>query len=123
MSKPFEDLGLWQRAMALAADVRKLTRHPALQGDSDFRAQIRSAAVSIPSNIAEGYERGTPRDSIKFYIIAKGSSGELRTQLLLAKQGGDLSPEICDKLCEECRAISRMLMGYIRAIRQNHKLS
>lgn len=123
MSKPFEELELWQRAMSLAADVRRQTRHPALQGDSDFRAQIRSAAVSIPSNIAEGYERGTPRDSVKFYIIAKGSAGELRTQLLLAKRGGDLNAESCDKLCEECRSMSRMLMGYIRAVRQHHNFS
>ena len=123
MSKPFEELDIWQRAIDLAISVKKSTKYPALRDDPDLRSQMRRAAVSIPSNIAEGYERGTPRDSVKFYIIAKGSAGELRTQLLLAKQSGDVNPESCDKLCEECRTISRMLMGYVRTIRQNHNLT
>jgi four helix bundle protein len=117
VSKPFEELEVWQRAMALAAGVRRFTRFPALKDDPDFRSQMRRAAVSIPSNIAEGYERGTPRDSVKFYLIAKGSAGELRTQLLLAKSCGELEAKSADLLSEECRSISRMLMGYIQSIR------
>ncbi len=74
------DLLIWQRAMDLAASIYMQTKTGGFDQDWDFRGQIRRAAVSIPSNIAEGYEKGTFRDSIKFYYIAKGSAGVLSTQ-------------------------------------------
>lgn len=117
MSKPFEDLEIWQRAIDLAISVRKLTKYPALRDDPDLRSQMRRAAVSIPSNIAEGYERSSAKDSFRFYSIAKASAGELRTQIVIAERGGDIGPQESAALREECVHVSRMLMGFMRSIR------
>jgi four helix bundle protein len=67
------------------------------------------AAVSIPSNIAEGYERGTNKEFIRYLNIAKGSAGELRTQLYIAKEIGVITPEAMAELVEETRGIGAML--------------
>ena len=114
MTKTFEDLDVWNQAMQLAHRTRMALNSRQFRGDPDLRSQMRRAAVSIPSNIAEGYEKGSARDSIKFYRIAKGSAGELRTQLLLCKMGGDLPPELCDELLERANSVSRSLGGFIR---------
>lgn len=103
--------------MDLAISVRKLTKYPALKDDPDLRSQMRRSAVSIPSNIAEGYERSTARDSVRFYSIAKASAGELRTQIVIAERGGDIGAEESAALREQCALVSRMLMGFIKFIR------
>lgn len=117
MSKPFEELEIWRRAVDLAISVRKLTKYPALKDDPDLRSQMRRAAVSIPSNIAEGYERASAKDSFRFYSIAKASAGELRTQIIIAERGGDISHHEAAILRDECIQVSRMLMGFMKAIR------
>lgn len=117
MSKPFEELDIWQRAIDLAISVKKSTKYPALRDDPDLRSQMRRAAVSIPSNIAEGYERSTAKDSFRFYSIAKASAGELRTQIIIAEKSGDIDPQNSAKLREQCVNLSRMLMGFMRSIR------
>ena len=117
MSKEFEQLEVWQLAMDLAADTRAATKYPTLRDDPDLRNQMRRAAVSIPSNIAEGYERPTARDTLKFLGIAKGSAGELRTQLLLAQRGRDMDGVVAGLLVERCKSLSRMIGGYMRSIR------
>lgn len=103
--------------MDLAISVRKLTKYPALKDDPDLRSQMRRSAVSIPSNIAEGYERSTAKDSFRFYSIAKASAGELRTQIVIAESGGDISAEESAWLREQCIHVSRMLMGFMKSIR------
>ena len=74
------------------------------------------AAVSIPSNIAEGAERKTDRDFIHFLYIAKGSAAELRTQLYIASELKIISPEDSQMLVRECKEISKMLKGLINAL-------
>ena len=114
MYQSFEQLEVWQQAIELAHRVRQLMESQAFGGDIDIKRQMRRAAVSIPSNIAEGYEKGSARDSVKFYRIAKGSAGELRTQLILCKMAGDLPDAAIDELMARSLSVSRALGGFIR---------
>ena len=100
--------------MQLAHRTRMVLNSGVFRGDVDPKGQMRRAAVSIPSNIAEGYEKGSARDSVKFYRIAKGSAGELRTQLLLCKMADDLPLGICEELLGAAVSVSRSLGGFIR---------
>lgn len=77
----FEDLEVWKSAMDLAEMVYKLTNTTELSKDFGLRDQIRRSAVSVPSNISEGFERNANNQFIYFLVIAKGSCGECRTQL------------------------------------------
>ena len=81
----FRDLRVWQRAKVLAAAVYKLTEEGKLAKDFGLRDQMQRAAVSVCSNIAEGDERGSDRDSVRFFYSAKGSLAELITQLEIAR--------------------------------------
>lgn len=80
----FKELIVWQRAKDLAVMVYKVTEKGALSRDFGLRDQIRRSAVSIASNLAEGDERDTDKESIRFFYIAKGSAAELRTQIQIA---------------------------------------
>lgn len=114
MKAAVEDLIIWKRSMDLAVHIHTITRSKAFDQDWDFRSQMRRACTSVPFNISEGYEKGTLRDAIKFYYIAKGSVGELRTQCLLAGRIGYLSREDAAQLSGECSELARMIMGFIR---------
>ena len=108
----FEDLEVWKRACRLAVEV---TRAFAKSKDYIFKDQMIRAAISIPSNIAEGYERDSRLDTIRFLRIAKGSAGELRTQCYLAFKLELLVQTQCQLFIQECKEISAMLQGLIRA--------
>jgi four helix bundle protein len=123
MKSSFEELLIWQRAMSLAEKVHVLTRNRMFDQDWDFRSQMRRASTSVPLNIAEGFERGTLADSIKFYYIAKGSAGELRTQSVLAGRFGYLERAEADGLISEAGELSRMIMGFIRSAQERAALT
>ncbi len=80
----FRQLNVWQRSKKLAVEIYRLTQTERFSRDFGLRDQIRRAAVSIPSNAAEGDERGTNREAVRFFYIAKGSLAELETQLEIA---------------------------------------
>ena len=80
----FEDFIAWQKARSLTREIYKITNLPAFSRDFGLKDQIRRAAVSIMSNIAEGFERGRPSEFHQFLSIAKGSCAELRSQLYIA---------------------------------------
>jgi len=107
----FEDLEVWKEGMRLASKV-----YQALSACRDYglRDQMQRAAVSIPSNIAEGYERNTNKDFIHFLYIAKGSCSELRTQIYLAVEIGVFDKTIGDELLESTKKISAMLHTFIK---------
>ena len=84
VAQTFEELFIYQRARELTNAVYALTRSGAFAGDSALAQQIRRASVSIMSNVAEGFERGTSTEFIQFLYIAKGSCGEVRVQLQVA---------------------------------------
>ena len=108
----FEKLDVWKRACQLAVDV-----YQALDGCRDFglRGQMQRAAVSIPSNIAEGAERGG-RDFIRFLRIARGSAAELRTQCYIAVNVGALEEERARHFVAELKGISKMLTALARSL-------
>ena len=113
MNASFENLDVWKRSQALAVCVYR-----SLQAckDYSFRDQITRAAVSIPSNIAEGAERITRKEFIQFIGYAKGSAGELRTQLIIAADLGYLDRSKAAELVDESTQISKMLFGLIQSM-------
>ena len=111
----FQKLRVWQRAKELAVFIYKLTGRGAFVKDYGLKDQIRRAAVSVPSNIAEGDELNTDRQAINFFYIAKGSAAELLTQAIIAHEIGYLEKEHFDYIENECLAISGMLTKLILA--------
>ena len=86
--KHFEDLEIWKEARCLAKEIYRLTSEPKFSKDFGLRGQIQSAAVSVMSNIAEGFERGGNQEFCQFLYVAKGSCGEVRSQLYIAVDQG-----------------------------------
>lgn len=112
--KRFEDLEVWKDAVELAAAVYEFFRNC---GDRDFRNQIQRAAVSVSSNIAEGYERGTDPEFVRFLFIAKASCGEVRSQAHVARRVALLPAQSCSALVEHAAILSRRLHKLIEARR------
>jgi four helix bundle protein len=111
----YRDLRVWQRAKELAVSIYRITSSGPISRDFGLRDQIQRSAVSIPSNIAEGDERDTNKDSVRFLYIAKGSLAELRTQLEIARDIGALDPGQFSQLEATCADIGRMLGSLIKA--------
>lgn len=113
----FEDIQAWQTARELTGRVYALTSEGGFGRDYALRDQLRRAAISIMSNIAEGFEIGMPAQFIRFLGYAKGSAGEVRAQLYVALDVGYLSPteaaELLDLADKSSRQLSR-LMQYLR---------
>ncbi|CAN5564212.1 four helix bundle protein [soil metagenome] len=109
----FEDLEIWQRACRLVVDIFKGFR---ACKEFTLKDQICRAALSIPSNVAEGSERGSAKDFAHFLNIAKGSCGELRTQLYIARKLELLEKASFDRLVAESKELSSMLEGLRRSI-------
>ncbi len=111
----FKELVVWQRAKALAVDIYRCTATGAISRDFSLIDQMRRSSVSIPSNIAEGDERDTDKDSVRFFYMAKGSLAELTTQLEIAHDVGYLSKEQVTPLICRCEELARMLGALIKA--------
>lgn len=111
----FKELRVWQEARNLSVTVYKLTENSRFSKDYSLKDQVRRAAVSIASNIAEGYERNSDKDFIRFLLIAKGSLSELRTQLEIAKEITYMNDETFEKLEEHCNKIGAMLSKLIKS--------
>lgn len=116
MSKAgFKELIVWKRSKNLAVLVYKVTGQGEIVRDFGLRDQMRRAAVSVCSNIAEGDERNTNKESVRFFYIAKGSLAELITQLEIAHEIGYISKEKTAYLETECTNIANMLGALIKA--------
>lgn len=111
----FEDLTVWQEGLELSIEIYKNFKE---NNDFGFRDQIQRSAVSVPSNIAEGYERQTNKEFIQFLFIAKGSCGELRTQLYIADAMQMLDKNISEKIIDKTKKISTMLYKLIQTRKQ-----
>lgn len=114
--KKIEDIDVWKKSCRLAVDIYKFSSLAGLEKDWGLRDQIRRAAVSIPSNIAEGFERDSKLEFKRFLLIAKGSCGELRTQLLIIKALALLPEENVNSLLSDCIEISSMIKGLVKYI-------
>ena len=108
----FEDLNIWKEGMRLSVSIYKLMKNCK---DFGFKDQIQRAAVSIPSNIAEGFERQTNKEFIQFLFIAKGSCGELRTQIYLAKEFKYLDHNDYKTILEQSKLLSAKIQNFIKA--------
>jgi four helix bundle protein len=106
---------VWQRARDLAVYVYKITDQEGFATDFGLKDQIRRAAVSVVSNIAEGDELDTDKQAVKFFYQSKGSSAEVLTQAVIALEIGYLGKENFDHIEDECQAISSMLSRLIHA--------
>jgi four helix bundle protein len=113
----FKKLNVWQKSKDLAVKIYKLTDSTPFIKDFGLKDQIRRSAVSIPSNIAEGDNLDTDKQSIRHFFIARGSAAELRTQLIISREIGYIPPEKFEELETECDIISAMLTTLI-----NHRL-
>jgi four helix bundle protein len=111
----FRDLIVWSKARDLAVSVYNQTSKGKFKHDFGLRDQIRRSAVSVPSNVAEGDERDTDKDAVRFFYIAKGSLAELRTQLEIAHLVGYLQKEQFVEFEKKCIEIGRMLGSLIKA--------
>ncbi len=114
MSQPirrFEELVAWQKARILTAGIYRLTEAGALSRDFGLKDQLRRSAVSIMSNLAEGFERGKPSEFHQFLSIAKGSCGELRSQLYVAVDAGYIESEAFGALQTQVEEVGRILGG------------
>jgi four helix bundle protein len=111
----FQKLRVWQLAKELAVKIYRLTKSTKLSKDFGLKDQIQRAAVSIPSNIAEGDELGTNKQSVRHLYIAKGSVAELQTLLIISNEIDYIDKESLNSLDNECNMISIMLNKLIRA--------
>lgn len=110
----FEDLEVWKRGARLSADIYK---YLAELRDFAFKDQITRSGLSVPSNIAEGYERGSTKEKILFLNYAKGSAGELRSQIYIGIDIGYINPAQGSIWLKEIEEISRMLHSLIKKIK------
>ncbi len=111
----FEDLDVWKRSAGLSADIYNELKQ---LNDFGFKDQITRSGLSIPSNIAEGLERNSDKEKVNFLSYAKGSCGELRTQIYIGMKIGYLSKEIGSQWIAETKEISAMLVGLMGSIRK-----
>jgi len=111
----FEDLDVWKRAMKLSASIYKELKN---LKDYGFKDQITRSGLSIPSNIAEGFERTSNTESVKFLSYAKGSCGELRTQIYIGIDIEYINKNKGQEWLQEANEISAMLNGLIKTRRK-----
>ena len=116
--KKFEEIQSWMKARTLTKQIYTATLTGAFAKDFGLRDQIRRAAVSILSNIAEGFERGGDKEFLRFLAIAKGSAGELRAQLYVALDQKYLSQNQFESLSQEAIEISQLISGFIRYLKK-----
>jgi four helix bundle protein len=112
----FEDLIVWQKWIALAKQIYQLTDSGPLNRDFGLRDQLQRSAISIPANIAEGFERASHKEYLRFLYIAKGSAGELRSLLQVAYEIGYLDEKPYLVLRADAVEISKFLSNLIKSI-------
>ena len=116
-AKDFEELAIFQNARALYKKIYPLTKRGEWRYDSRFVQQIRAASGSIMDNIAEGFERTGNKEFLQFLYIAKGSCGEVRSQIMRAFDSGYISQEEYDEIYGDCRRLSAAIMNFINSLR------
>lgn len=110
----FKELRVWQDSVALAVEVYNICRKEPFSKDFGLRDQIQKAVVSISSNIAEGDERGTDRESVYFFNIAKGSAAEVITQLHIANRIGYIDLQTLQSLEDKTEKTRASLKNLIK---------
>lgn len=118
----FKEIRSWQYAKELSVECYKLTQEDQFRFDFAMVSQMRRCAISVPSNIAEGFERKGNKEFIQFLFIAAGSLGELQTQLIISSEVGLLEPARLAELESKCEDIKKMIYGMITYLKSSeHK--
>lgn len=115
--KSFEELPVWQIAKELSVLIYKTSCRGKFREDYGLKSQIQRAGVSVSSNIAEGFERGSKQEFIQFLYIAKSSCGELRSQLLIAKDIGYINNTDFETLMNSAKNVSKQISGFIEYLK------
>ena len=113
----FEDLIVWQKGIEVVKQVYLVSKDGELGRDFALRDQLRRAAISIPTNIAEGFERSSRKEYLSFLNYAKGSTGEVRSLLNVAAELGYLEPSQYEVLRQAVLELSRYLANQIKSLR------
>jgi len=113
----FEDLECWKKARSLAVELYTISNKGEFGKDFSFKDQVRRAAVSNASNIAEGKERETVAEFIRYLYVAKGSAGELKTQLLIAQDIGYVDQNCSSDLMMKVENLSAMIGALIKTLK------
>jgi len=112
----FEDLFIWQKGIEFVKEIYLLAEMKDLKNDFGLKEQMRRAAVSIPTNIAEGFERRSRKEYLNFLNIAKGSAGEVRSLLYIAFQVGYIDETEHKNLIEKAKFLSGSISNHVNAI-------
>jgi len=115
---PYDDLDVWKRSARLSVALYRETKE---LRDFGFRDQLTRSGLSVPSNIAEGYERDSDKEIARFLTIAKGSAGEMRTQILIGIEAGYIEKEVGQTWANEAQQLGRMLGALIQRHRKKEK--
>lgn len=113
----FKDLTVWQKAMDLCDEVYVLSKLLPKEETYALAQQMRRAAVSVPSNIAEGYKRNTNKDFIQFLSVSSGSNAEVETQIYIAVRQNLISEEHAKTALSLCTEVSKMLNALINRLK------
>ncbi|MCF6132572.1 four helix bundle protein [Flavobacterium wongokense] len=116
--KTFRDLIIWQKAMILVTNCYSISRGLPKEEQFGLISQIRRCSVSIPSNIAEGFDRGTNKDYHRFLTMSLGSLFEFQTQVEIAYNLEYISNEKFNQLYEDSRELERILTSFINKVKE-----
>lgn len=116
----YRELKVWQMAMDLTMEVYRLTRSFPVDERFGLVSQMNRAAVSIPSNIAEGHGRNSTGEYIQFLGVARGSLCELETQLEIARRLGFIPTEIAEGVFEKCVTTGKLLVALLNSLRRKN---
>ena len=115
----FEDLEIFQKARELCKDIYAVTKSDAFQRDTRFVQQIHASAGSVMDNIAEGFERDGNKEFVSFLYIAKGSCGEVRSQVIRASDVGFIDRNTATHLYNNCVSLSKAIAKFIASIKNS----
>jgi len=121
----FEDLDLWKEAVKMGVSIYKVTEEGKMAKDFSARDQLRRAAISVSNNIAEGFEYNSTKAFVRFLMYAKGSAGELRSQLFVLREAGIIEESKFHPLWENALKLSKNIEGfrkYLRDFDKRHNL-
>jgi four helix bundle protein len=124
--KTFEELKIWKLALEITKEIHDLTNKKKFSKDFKLRDQIRSAIISVSSNIVEGFEKNNNNEFIRFLKIAKGSTGEVRNQLYIALIVGYINQKEFNKVNKELENLDNQigkLISYLKKFRKQRKNS
>lgn len=116
--RSYQDLHVWQDSLELVVKIYRITSTFPKEERYSLVNQMRRAAVSVPSNIAEGHSRARPGDYLRFLSVAVGSLHELETQVLIAMRLAYITDDVKKELLEACETLGRMLGALIRSLRR-----